>query len=434
MNLDLKGINTTSRQFLPGTSLKNYVNKMYFPVQITVQKVKAIRLILACLATFVFLLNTSCKKDSTPIPVLQSTPEIESLKINQLQVVASHNSYKRFTFTPLFNFAMTITGFLPPEINATNWDYDHLPIPEQLGQYGVRGFELDIYNDPRGGKFYNRGGNALVNVPIESNIPDLKTPGFKVMHLPDMDYRTNYYTFRQALLAIKNWSNKHPHHVPIFVMVESKGFTIGDILPISGFARSVPYKSSSADEIDTEIKSVFGNSLSSVITPDKVRGSFNTLNEAVLAGNWPSLGEARGKVIFILDGDLKTHYLEGHPSLRDRAMFVFSSPGRDEAAFLIYNEPESEFYKTVEAVQAGYIVRTMADAGTLEARSGNYNRMNAAFNNGAQMISTDYYRPDLRHLSTNEWTDYKVRFPDNTGFRINPVSATDKVGLGKIPE
>lgn len=82
------------------------------------------------------------------MPVLESTPEIEALRINELQIIASHNSYKRFPVPAIFNFAMAITGFLPPNINASNWDYDHLPLPEQLGIYGVRGFELDIYNDP----------------------------------------------------------------------------------------------------------------------------------------------------------------------------------------------------------------------------------------------------------------------------------------------
>lgn len=378
---------------------------------------------------------SACNKEVvTPVPVLESTPEIEALRINELQIIASHNSYKRFPVPAIFNFAMAITGFLPPNINASNWDYDHLPLPEQLGIYGVRGFELDIYNDPRGGKFYNRGGNLLVGMPWESNIPDLKKPGFKVLHLPDMDYRTNYYTLVQALTAIRQWSFRNPHHLPLLVMIESKGFTIGDIAPIPGFARSVPHKPSSVEEIDAEIKSVFGNALNGVITPDMVRGEYSTLRESVLAGNWPTLAEARGKVFFILDGDLKQLYLESSPNLESRAMFVFSSPGRDEAAFVMYNNPVSSYNQIRSAVQQGYIVRTMADGGTLEARSGDYSRMNAAFESGAHMVSTDYYRPDSRHLSHPDWTDYTVRYPGDAPFRINPVSAPDKVGLGKLPE
>lgn len=83
----------------------------------------------------------------------------------------------------------------------------------------------------------------------------------------------------------------------------------------------------------------------------------------------------------------------------------------------------------------GFIVRTRADGDTEEARTGDYTKMNAAFESGAQIISTDYYRPDPRYKTEPEnWTDYKVAFPDGRTKRINPVSASDKVSLGIITE
>ena len=36
-----------------------------------------------------------------------------------------------------------------------------MPIIDQLN-LGLRNFELDIFNDPQGGRFYNRLGNVLV--------------------------------------------------------------------------------------------------------------------------------------------------------------------------------------------------------------------------------------------------------------------------------
>jgi hypothetical protein len=39
-------------------------------------------------------------------------------------------------------------------------------------------------------------------------------------------------------------------------------------------------------------------------------------------------------------------------------------------------------------------VRTRSDAGTLEARANDYTRLRSAWKSGAQIISTDYYRPD----------------------------------------
>jgi hypothetical protein len=390
------------------------------------------RFLVAIVAIMTLMGSVSCRKEAA-IPALRTNSEIESLKINQLQVIGSHNSYRKKTFLPLFNFVNSISGFLPPQYDPASWDYDHLPLPEQLGTYGMRSFEIDIYNDPRGGRFYNRAGNFFVNAPVASGVPDLRQPGFKVLHLPDFDYMTHYFTFKQSLQAIKTWSDRNPRHVPIFIMIEAKSSTFGDVAPLPGFAKSVPYDAQAADAIDAEIRSIFGNSLAKVITPDMVRGSYNTLNEAVLAGNWPSLGEARGRVIFILDGALKTPYLEGHPSLRDRAMFVYAEPGSDEAAFLILNNPVSNNSSILNAVNAGYIVRTMA-GGPSEARSGDYTKANAAFQNGAHIIHTDYYRPDSRHTTSSEWTDFKVIFPDNSSFRINPVSAAEKLYLGKIPE
>jgi len=40
------------------------------------------------------------------------------------------------------------------------------------------------------------------------------------------------------------------------------------------------------------------------------------------------------------------------------------------------------------------MVRTRSDAGTIEARSSDYTRFLSAWQSGAQIISTDYYRAD----------------------------------------
>ena len=42
------------------------------------------------------------------------------------------------------------------------------------------------------------------------------------------------------------------------------------------------------------------------------------------------------------------------------------------------------------------VVRTRADADTVEARTGETARREAAFASGAQYVSTDYMKPDLR--------------------------------------
>lgn len=79
------------------------------------------------------------------------------------------------------------------------------------------------------------------------------------------------------------------------------------------------------------------------------------------------------------------------------------------------------------------MVRTRTDAGTTQARTGDYSDMQAAFESGAQIISTDYYRPDAR-AGQPGWTDFTVRFPNNELARINPVNAASKQDLGLIRE
>ena len=77
-----------------------------------------------------------------------------------------------------------------------------------------------------------------------------------------------------------------------------------------------------------------------------------------------------------------------------------------------------------DLARRGYIVRTMADSSTVEARSGDRTRMNAAFGAGAHIVSTDYYRPDSRgSMPASGWTNYTVSLPGGGPARSNPVSA-----------
>ena len=165
----------------------------------------------------------------------------------------------------------------------------------------MRSFEIDIYADPQGGRFYNRAGNVLTGSSAASGIAELNQPGYKVMHIPDIDYNTHYYTFKSMLQALKDWSDRNPNHIPIFLLIEGKEKTVGDILGFLGFKTAAKFTPALCDDIDTEVKAVFGNDLSKIITPDQIRGSYSTLEEAVLADNWPTIGESRGKFIFVME-------------------------------------------------------------------------------------------------------------------------------------
>ena len=122
---------------------------------------------------------------------------IDDLKLNQIQVIGSHNSYRINTTVDMHNL---IASFQPDL--AHDLDYGHPLLETQFSQYGIRQIEIDVYHDPEGGLFYNQRGNLFIGMPVASGIEELLSPGLKVLHFPDIDYRTHYYTFILSLIHI----------------------------------------------------------------------------------------------------------------------------------------------------------------------------------------------------------------------------------------
>jgi hypothetical protein len=206
----------------------------------------------------------------------------------------------------------------------------------------------------------------------------------------------------------------HPQHLPIFVLVEVKD----DPMPGNFFVVPLPFDAAAFDELDATIRSVFPEE--DLITPDFVRGNRKSVAEAIKKDGWPTLRETRGKILFGLDnGQGKIDiYLTGHPGLAGRVLFTDSPPGSPEAAFAKRNDPIAQQEEITELVKHGFIVRTRADADTLEARPPADTTMrDAAIASGAQYVSTDY--PELGPFGT----DYIVQLPGNGHDRCNPVNA-----------
>jgi hypothetical protein len=374
---------------------------------------------------------TSCGSDAPPVMEEPDAPcataeEIDGLRLNQIQVVGSHNSYRRKTYPPIFAFIESLAASLPEGVSAASLDYDHLPLPEQLESYRMRGFELDMYNDPAGGQFYNRQGLRFVGEPVASNIPELQEPGLKVLHIPDIDYETHHYTFRSALQTIAAWSDAHPMHVPLAIHLETKESSLAETLPSFMLTPAVPFDTAAAAAIDAEIRAVFADSR--IITPDEVRGIHASLEEGVLAGGWPTLAAARGRVLFFMEGAAVDDYIAGAPELAGRLVFPNVQPGDPRAGVVIVNDALVDGATITDLVGRGYIVRTMADGSTNEARSGDESRKNAALGSGAHIVSTDYYRPDPRGATPGSgWTNYRAKLPGGGPARTNPVTRSGSV-------
>jgi len=145
------------------------------------------------------------------------------------------------------------------------------------------------------------------------------------------------------------------------------------------------------------------------------------LKTTITTCGWPSLRESRGKILFVLLASnlIIEDYTNGHPNLEERNMFIFSDSTSSNAAFIKIDNPVNNEARIRSLVEQGFIVRTRADANTYEAREGDYTRFAAALNSGAQIISTDYYRPDPRIAQDSSFFNYQIQFPDNQLAKIN---------------
>ena len=311
---------------------------------------------------------------------------VDALPMTALQVVGTHNSYKE----PIAPAEMKLLRAASPR-TADSLDYSHPTLTAQLDA-GARQLELDLVRDPEGGRWTRPLGLRMAGGGDYDAGP-MASPGLKVMHVPDIDYRSVCPTFRACLEEVRAWSDRNPDHLPLLIMMNLKDEQIA----VPGATPLLPFDAAGMDEVDGEIRAVFGPSR--LITPDQVRAGQATLAEAVRRGGWPSIGSARGKVFFAVDEGPKkvALYSRERPSLEGRAAFVntdrFDAP---YAAYVTLNSPTGDAARISEALRLGMIVRTRADADTVEPRTGDTGRRDAAFASGAQYISTDYMTPDLR--------------------------------------
>ena len=334
-------------------------------------------------------------------PVFSQT---ENIKLNDIRILASHNSYKKLPNKKVIRFLSKFKKQLGTENDPIQLDYGHSTIEEQLENYHIRGFELDIYHDPKGKLYQKRKINRFITgQKVRVKNKNMNQPGFKVLHIPDIDFETNYLTFIESLKAIKGWSDLNPKHIPIFINIEAKGSSAADeskFLRMIGFKRAIPFDSLAYRNLDDEIKSVFPKV--KLFTPKDLRSDFSSIDERLSTIGWPDLNECRGKIIFILQGNNEDIYKRSIDRKDDRVMFVYAEPGEKNTAFVIRNSSQGQEKKINELSQK-YIVRSRTDAGTHQSRNNDYSDYHSVLKSNAQIISTDYYKADLR------WSSYEIK-------------------------
>jgi len=183
------------------------------------------------------------------------------VRLNQVQVLGTHNSYHIRPAEPLWSALLGISSIF------NQLEYTHPPLADQFGIEGARQIEIDVFADPMGGLYRVRHGLIYVNQdPVGP--AELDQPGFKVLHLQDIDFLSRCLTFVDCMTDVKAWSDTHPHHLPIMILIEAKDDVLPDPFNL-GFVTPIPIGSALFDDLDAEIRSVFPPE--QLITPDDVR-------------------------------------------------------------------------------------------------------------------------------------------------------------------
>lgn len=279
----------------------------------------------------------------------------DSIPINEIRYLATHNSYRIQAGALQFFFLN-----LGEPGGSAALKYSHLPFTDQFN-LGVRSLELDLR--------FRRGM-------------------FENCHVPLVDNRSHSPAVIPTLQELRLWSDRHPAHVPIIILMEVKN-------DWSFLDPSLDDWSSRAlVELDTLIAEELSGKL---LSPRDLKADFPTVKGAIEDSGWPGLAEVRGKFLFVHhEGDARL-FSQDYIDSDNRISFMMGSLESPEASFFLRNDPFDG--EIAELVESGYIVRTRADSDCQVSEE----QKNAAINSGAQIVSTDfpegYVGTDERSLS-----------------------------------
>lgn len=306
-----------------------------------------------------------------------SLPVKAAVKLNQLQVIGSHNSYKTGLDEQIVNKLDELQAEFADQIS-----YAHPTLSKQL-DLGLRQLEIDVLADSQGGRYSNPLGQAWTKNPLYSDVQkqQLAKPGFKVLHIPDIDVSSHCVLFAECLTQLKSWSNQHPHHLPIYILFNVKESRWKNIAGVQPELFSVSHYQA----LSKEIAKLLGQD--KLFTPADIKQPNQGLAESIKSQGWPELESVRGKFVFIFDANERQ--LQRFEQVANPNMFAAWPIDHPDAAFLLFNNPQQQHELITQAVAQGFIVRTRADE--FNAKQSPHNRAKSAITSGAQIISSDFY-------------------------------------------
>lgn len=270
---------------------------------------------------------------------------IFNMPLNDVQFLASHNSYKKKGSI----LGKLFVGLGDSFNEAKSLNYTNKTITEQL-KSGIYSLELDIR--------YRSGE-------------------FEVTHVPVVDNSTTMAKLSLGLEEIELFLNNEPNSFPLIIILEIKN----DYNFLDPGLKKI--KKEQIAELDTLISNTFYNKL---YRPSDLRGTYPNIKTRLDNDGWPLVSDLLGKVMFVIHaGSYANNYIED-VALVNQNLFIstYKDNLHVNAPFVIHNDLNTSSIKAL--VDDSYIVRT---------RIGNSNGYSEedvlkAINSGAQILTTDY--------------------------------------------
>ena len=269
------------------------------------------------------------------------------IKLNDLQYLASHNSYKKKGS----NIGHFFVGLGSSMAEAKAMNYSNHTLTDQL-KLGIRSFEFDTR---------------------------LRKNEFMLTHVPLVDNSSVAPFLKYALEEIRLFSEYHKNHLPIIILLEIKD----DWMVLDPSLQTIGQK-----ELNQLNELVFNQLGSHLFKPSDMMNHGLFLKEEILNHGWPSVESLLGKVIVVLHaGSFVIPYVSIDNTLFKLAMFpsVYAS---DEdvfyQSFIIENNPYSEYISSL--VDNDFMIRTRLDENLIV----DLQRRSTGLISKAQILTSDF--------------------------------------------
>lgn len=268
------------------------------------------------------------------------------LKLDDIQMLASHNSYKKVG--PAIGRFFVGLGDSFAEAKALNYGYKN--ITDQLN-LGIRSFEFDLR--------YRRGQ-------------------FELTHVPLVDPSSQAIEFELLLEEMKLFSD-HQTHLPIIVLIEIKD----DWMVLDPFLND--FDVNALESLDKLIEDKLQTAL---FKPSDMVDETDLLRDVIMNDGWPNIDSLLNQIIFILHpGNFTTSYYEIDQTLQSQSMFIgsyYTENLPEYASFFVQNDVDID--KIQNLVNKHFMVRTRIDSNLNFIES----RFIDAIESGAQILTTDF--------------------------------------------